>query len=285
MLEIVLNLAHLLSASGFLAILSCDSSYQNDLLMLHSLSPLHSLVADQSLEQELDARSCNEKGLVKTVLTFSTAAWQQHATNFNIAQPPETLIVTCLRPEDLCRSWRSQKKEDQLLHAIVIMILPARDLTTPANTLFRQPWMCETLEEDKWKRRSITNGHTVQQCSVQQIKTAGPKPICNLDRFQVLEDTPKKIKKPVGKQLRATLSFRLLSLLHYSVTIDPSHIWSPRHNYITCRGLKTPTKQADCKEIWTARNSSHLFICFSLSSMFCSTSEPSRTSMWPSASS
>ena len=63
------------------------------------------------------------------------------------------------------------KKEDQLLHAIVTMILPARDLTTPANTLFRQPWMCETLEEDKWKRRSITNGHTVQQCSMVQCST------------------------------------------------------------------------------------------------------------------
>ena len=89
-LEIVLNLAHLLLASGFLATHSCDSSYENGLLMLHSLS-LQSLVANQSLEQELDARSCNEKGLVKTVLTFSTAAWQHHATNLNMSEPKLSL--------------------------------------------------------------------------------------------------------------------------------------------------------------------------------------------------
>ena len=112
--------------------------------------------------------------------------------------------------------------------AIVIMILPARDLTTPANTLFHQPWMCETWE-DKWqvekaKHYKLAHGPTVQYSTVfNKSKLQGPNQFAISTDSKSWRTHPRRSRSPVGISNCARLC---------SVTIDPSHIWSPRHDYI-----------------------------------------------------
>lgn len=93
------------------------------------------------LEQELDARSCKEKGLVKTVLTFNTAA----------SRRLQLSALTCLQ---LQRVWHWQNPRSKILNPIMTLSQPAKDLRILEGTLFLQPSMCETWDnKHKWINR------------------------------------------------------------------------------------------------------------------------------------